>query len=295
MGRSRDRRLGLLPSLLLGALLSGGATLFYLSRKGAQHQRASLQQKQGQHAASLAQGPTSSSAIKEATIAMVSQAQEILDEVRDATSDQPPSLTVERSDPQRPTPLITPETQAQPLDSSGEATAAQALPAAAPNDVDKGTDFTAMAMPTISERQPEAMHVSSLGTPLFSAEEIATTHRQQPISVTPPTPSAVESTGQPPTAPPQTALATAAAATDDTAGVHARIKEHMPVLDSKGRRVGAVDRVEASGSIKLAKDGQGKHHWLPLRWVSRVDTQVHLGRTTQQVRREWKTSAPRAH
>ena len=67
------------------------------------------------------------------------------------------------------------------------------------------------------------------------------------------------------------------------------------MLDSKGMRVGAVDRVEGSGSIKLTKDGQGKHHWLPLRWVTRVDTHVHLNRTAKQVRREWKTSAPRTH
>ena len=65
------------------------------------------------------------------------------------------------------------------------------------------------------------------------------------------------------------------------------------MLDSKGMRIGAVDRVEGGGSIKLMKDGQGKHHWLPPRWVTRVDTHVHLNRTAKQVRREWKASAPR--
>ena len=93
---------------------------------------------------------------------------------------------------------------------------------------------------------------------------------------------------------PQTVVKESNAPAAPTAELTARIKEHMPVLDSKGMRVGAVDRVEATGSIKLAKDGQGKYHWLPLRWVTRVDTHVHLGRTAQQVRREWKTSAPRA-
>jgi gas vesicle protein len=77
------------------------------------------------------------------------------------------------------------------------------------------------------------------------------------------------------------------------AGKAAQIKEHMPVLDSSGNRIGTVDRVEAGGAIKLTKDAQGQHHWLPASWVARVDTHVHLSRSGQQVRQEWSKTAPK--
>lgn len=57
-----------------------------------------------------------------------------------------------------------------------------------------------------------------------------------------------------------------------------RIVAHMTVVDDKGARVGAVDRVEGTARSKLTKDGQGRHHHIPLGWAARVDTQVHLDR-----------------
>ena len=59
---------------------------------------------------------------------------------------------------------------------------------------------------------------------------------------------------------------------------HSRIREHMQVLDSAGERVGTVDALDG-GRIKLTKDASGKHHYVDLSDVTRVDDQVHLAKT----------------
>lgn len=69
----------------------------------------------------------------------------------------------------------------------------------------------------------------------------------------------------------------------------AQIKEHMPVMAANGESIGTVDGLEGGNTIKLTKDAQGQHHWIPLAWVARVDKQVRLNRPAQQVRREWAT------
>jgi len=59
-----------------------------------------------------------------------------------------------------------------------------------------------------------------------------------------------------------------------------QIRPHMDVIDSAGERIGRVDDVDATG-IKLTKDGSpdGKHHYVDLADVARVDEHVHLSRT----------------
>ena len=59
-----------------------------------------------------------------------------------------------------------------------------------------------------------------------------------------------------------------------------RIRQHMDVIASDGERIGRVDDVDATG-IKLTKDGSpdGKHHYVDLADVARVDEHVHLSRT----------------
>jgi hypothetical protein len=42
-----------------------------------------------------------------------------------------------------------------------------------------------------------------------------------------------------------------------------------------------------SDSIKLSKDDNGKHHLIPLAWVTKVDTAVHVDRPGDQAMREW--------
>jgi len=44
--------------------------------------------------------------------------------------------------------------------------------------------------------------------------------------------------------------------------------------------------------LKLTKDDQGQHHWIPLSWVTRVDQHVHIDRPGDQAMREWSTMAP---
>jgi hypothetical protein len=71
------------------------------------------------------------------------------------------------------------------------------------------------------------------------------------------------------------------------------IREHMPVVCSKGGQFGTVDQVQ-DGTIKLTKDDKGQHHWIPRSWVTNVDDKVHVDRPGDQAMREWMTSPPAA-
>ena len=68
-----------------------------------------------------------------------------------------------------------------------------------------------------------------------------------------------------------------------------QIREHMPVVCSDGGQFATVDRVEGN-SIKLTRDDEGQHHWIPMSWVTRVDDHVHVDRPGDQAMREWSTS-----
>jgi hypothetical protein len=69
-----------------------------------------------------------------------------------------------------------------------------------------------------------------------------------------------------------------------------KIKEHMEVLASDGRKVGLVDHMEGSGKIKLTmgSTGHGHHHLIPVSWVERVDRHVHLNKTGDYVAQNWE-------
>ena len=56
-----------------------------------------------------------------------------------------------------------------------------------------------------------------------------------------------------------------------------RIREHMEVTDSSGERVGTVDAIDGE-RIKLAKDPSGKHDYIAISDVARVDDHVHLSK-----------------
>lgn len=68
------------------------------------------------------------------------------------------------------------------------------------------------------------------------------------------------------------------------------IKEDMDVIGSCGNKLGVVDRVEA-GSIKLTRkdSADNQHHLIPLSWVSRVDTHVHISKNCGEAKREWQS------
>ena len=69
------------------------------------------------------------------------------------------------------------------------------------------------------------------------------------------------------------------------------IKPHMPVICSKGGQFAVVDHTEGADSIKLARDEKGQHHLIPLSWVTKVDTAVHVDRPGDQAKREWIATA----
>ena len=73
----------------------------------------------------------------------------------------------------------------------------------------------------------------------------------------------------------------------------AAIKEHMDVIAADGEKVGQVDHLEGKDKIKLAKHDSpdGKHHLIPVAWVAKVDTHVHLSKAASDVRAQWSAAA----
>jgi hypothetical protein len=71
------------------------------------------------------------------------------------------------------------------------------------------------------------------------------------------------------------------------------IAEHMAVVDSHNIEFATVDHTDVGNSIKLTKDDEGQHHWIPQQWVARVDDRVHIDRPASQAEQEWSTSAPK--
>ena len=71
------------------------------------------------------------------------------------------------------------------------------------------------------------------------------------------------------------------------------IKEHMDVIASDGQKIGQVDHMEGTDKIKLTKHDapDGKHHLIPLNWVSKVDKQVHLNKPANDVKAQWSEAA----
>ena len=68
-----------------------------------------------------------------------------------------------------------------------------------------------------------------------------------------------------------------------------QIREHMEVLGSDGVHVGTVDHLEDGNVLKLTHTDSpdGKHHYLPLDLVDRVDEHVHLSVTAEEAAEEW--------
>lgn len=70
------------------------------------------------------------------------------------------------------------------------------------------------------------------------------------------------------------------------------IREHMEVVGSDGQHVGTVDHMDGS-SIKLTKGDSkdGKHHLIPSDWVDCVDQKIHLTKSSQDAKAQWKSAA----
>jgi hypothetical protein len=72
----------------------------------------------------------------------------------------------------------------------------------------------------------------------------------------------------------------------------AGIKERMDVVASCGKKVGVVDHV-GGGAIKLTKKDSpdAQHHFIPVGWVERVDSHVHLTKNSMETEQGWKSAA----
>lgn len=70
-----------------------------------------------------------------------------------------------------------------------------------------------------------------------------------------------------------------------------QIKPHTPVVCSNDGQFAVVDHMEGKDCIKLMKDEQGVHHFIPLAWVTKVDDKVHVDRPGDQATREWSKQA----
>jgi hypothetical protein len=70
------------------------------------------------------------------------------------------------------------------------------------------------------------------------------------------------------------------------------ITEHMKVIASCGKTVGKVDAVDGN-TIKLTRKDSpdDQHHFIPLAWVERVDSHVHLNRNSQETEQGWSSDA----
>ena len=72
----------------------------------------------------------------------------------------------------------------------------------------------------------------------------------------------------------------------------AAIKEHMDIIASCGKKLGVVDHV-GGGAIRLTKKDSpdGQHHVIPVEWVERVDSHVHLKKNSMETEQNWKSAA----
>ena len=70
-----------------------------------------------------------------------------------------------------------------------------------------------------------------------------------------------------------------------------QIKPDMPVVCSLDGQFAVVDHMDGQDSIKLKRDVLGKHHFIPMSWVTTVDEKVHIDRPGEQAMKEWRTES----
>jgi hypothetical protein len=71
-----------------------------------------------------------------------------------------------------------------------------------------------------------------------------------------------------------------------------QIKPETSVVCSKDVELGVVDHMEGGANIKLKKDQAGVHHYIPLSWVTKVDSKIHLDRPGAEAKQAWQLSVP---
>ena len=78
--------------------------------------------------------------------------------------------------------------------------------------------------------------------------------------------------------------------------IASRVRDHMSVIGSDGRRIGFVTGLQGTEGLRLSqvKEGYGFEHLIPLAWVSDVDRYVFLNKGSAYVTANWET-APGPH
>lgn len=67
-----------------------------------------------------------------------------------------------------------------------------------------------------------------------------------------------------------------------------QILPNMPVVCSDNGQFAVVDHMDGSDSIKLKRDDNGKHHYIPLSWVTSANSgNVKVDRPGDQAMKEW--------
>ncbi len=71
-------------------------------------------------------------------------------------------------------------------------------------------------------------------------------------------------------------------------GKSSAILTRMQVLDSRGNRIGYVDRLLPTDEIRLTRQHSpdGLHHYIPLDWVAEVDGRVRLNKCCAEIYRD---------
>lgn len=67
------------------------------------------------------------------------------------------------------------------------------------------------------------------------------------------------------------------------------IKPDMPVVCSNDGQFAVVDHMVGKDSIKLKKDKDGQHHFIPASWVKKIDKKVHIDRPGDQAMKQWRS------
>jgi len=72
---------------------------------------------------------------------------------------------------------------------------------------------------------------------------------------------------------------------------HDLIKPHMAIVCSDDKQFATVDGVDTN-AIKVTRDPAGKHHYIPLTWVTSVDDRVHIDRPGKTAMADWLDNPP---
>jgi hypothetical protein len=67
-----------------------------------------------------------------------------------------------------------------------------------------------------------------------------------------------------------------------------QIKPDMPVFCSEDGQFATVDHMEGTDTLKLKKDKDGQHHYIPLSWVTSTESnKVKIDRPGDQAMQDW--------